>query len=108
MPALLTPSSTMMCPHGGTVTAIAGSTRAMAGGAPVLRASDTFIIAGCAFAPVVPHPCLTVQWVLTAQRVRHGGDFVLNESSVGLCLAGDQAPQGVVMVVATQPQVSGL
>ena len=108
MPALLTPSSTMMCPHGGTVTAIPGSTRAMAGGAPAVRASDTFIIAGCSFAPVAPHPCLTVQWVLTALRIRHGGDFVLSESSIGLCLAGDQAPQGVVMVVATQQQVSGL
>jgi hypothetical protein len=108
MPALLTLSSTMMCPHGGTVTAVPGSTRVLAAGAPVLRASDTFIIAGCTFAPVLPHPCVTVQWVQTALRTKHGGDFVLNEASVGLCLAGDQAPQGVAMIAATQPRVSGL
>ena len=51
MPALLTQSSTMMCPHGGTVTAIPGNTRVQAAGAPVLRTSDTFIIVGCPFAP---------------------------------------------------------
>ena len=63
MPLLLTQSSTMMCPHGGMVT---------------------------------------------AERARHSGDFVLTEASVGLCLAGDQAPQGVVMIQATQPRSSGL
>jgi hypothetical protein len=97
-----------MCPHGGTVTAIPGSTRAQAGGAPVLRASDTFIIAGCSFAPVSPHPCVSVKWVQTAQRLKYGGDFVLNQASVGLCLAADQATQGVVIIAATQPQASGL
>jgi hypothetical protein len=108
MPPLLTQSSTMTCPHGGIVTAIPGSTRASAGGATVLRASDTFVIAGCTFAPVSPHPCVTVEWVVTAQRGRHSGDFVLSEASVGFCLAGDQARQGVVMIEATQPRDSGL
>jgi hypothetical protein len=44
--------------------------------------------------------------VLSAQRVKHGGDFVLNESSVGLCLG--PAPQGTVIVSATQAKVAGL
>jgi hypothetical protein len=108
MPPLLTQSSTMMCPHGGTVTAIPGSTRAQAGGASVLRASDTFIIAGCSFVPGTPHPCVSVKWAQSAQRLKHGGDFVLNQASVGFCLAGDQAPQGMVIIAATQPQASGL
>jgi hypothetical protein len=108
MPALLTTASTMMCPHGGTVIATPGSTRASAG-APVLRGSDTFTIVGCPFPPTgTPHPCVSVNWVVTAQRVKHGGDFVLDEASVGLCVAGDQAPQGTVLILATQPQVSGL
>jgi hypothetical protein len=98
----------MMCPHGGIVTAIPSSARAQAAGAPVLRASDTFIVVGCSFAPVVPHPCVTVQWVFTGQRVQHASDFVLDEASVGLCLAGDLAPQGVALILATQPRVSGL
>ena len=107
MPALLTTASTLMCPHGGTVIASPGSTRAQAG-APILTATDSFTIAGCTFAPSSPHPCMTVQWILPAMRVKHGGNPVLNESSVGLCLAADQAPQGTVLIAATQPKASGL
>jgi hypothetical protein len=108
MPALLTAASTMMCPHGGTVTAVPGQTRAAAD-APVLRGSDTFTIAGCPFLIVlVPSPCVSVQWVATATRVQAAGDFVLNEASVGLCLAATQAPQGAVLIVQTQPKGSGL
>jgi hypothetical protein len=108
MPALLTVASTMMCPHGGTVTAVPGQTQAIAD-APLLRGSDTFIVAGCPFViALVPSPCVSVQWVLTATRVQAGGDFVLNEASVGLCLAATQAPQGAVLIAQTQPRGSGL
>jgi hypothetical protein len=107
MPALLTAASSMMCPHGGTVMATPGSTRASAG-APILRGSDTFTIVGCAFAPGgVPNPCVSVNWVVTANRVKHGAALVLNQSSVGLCIAGNQAPQGTVLINSTQAQVSG-
>jgi hypothetical protein len=106
MPALLTSASTLMCPHGGTVIATPGATRAKAD-ALVLRASDSFTIAGCPFnVASAPQPCLTVQWVVTDTRVKHGGDFVLDAASVGLCIGA--APQGTVLVVATQAQVSGL
>jgi len=108
MPALLTASSTMMCPHGGTVIAISGQSQVVAD-APVLRISDTCTVAGCAFViGVVPSPCVTVQWVQGAARVQAGGDFVLNEASVGLCLAASQAPQGAVLIAMTQPTASGL
>ena len=108
MPALLTAASTMMCPHGGTVTTTPGSTRANAG-APILRGSDTFVIAGCTFQiSGVPSPCVSVNWVSTATRVKHGGALVLNQASVGLCVAGTQAPQGTVLITGTQARVSGL
>jgi hypothetical protein len=108
MPALLTAASVMMCPHGGTVTTTPGSTRATID-APILRGSDTFVVAGCTFAPGgAASPCVSVNWVQTATRVQHGGDFVLTEASVGLCVAGTQAPQGPVVIASTQPQVSGL
>ncbi|MGO8855506.1 MAG: hypothetical protein ACLQO1_07320 [Steroidobacteraceae bacterium] len=108
MPALLTSASTLMCPHGGTVTATPGSVRAQAG-APILRGSDTFLIAGCPFMiGPAPSPCMTVQWVETASRVQHAEDFVLTEASLGLCLAATQAPQGAVLVVMTQPDAQGL
>ena len=38
MGALLTTASMMMCPHGGTVTAISSNTQATAGGSPLVRA----------------------------------------------------------------------
>ncbi len=106
MPGLITTASTLMCPHGGTVTGTPGATKATAD-AVVLRATDTFTIAGCTFSTAAgPSPCTIVQWTTPATRVKHSGDFVLNEASVGLCIG--PAPQGAVMVSATQSQVSGL
>jgi hypothetical protein len=107
MPALLTTSSILMCPHGGMVSAISSNAQSKAAGDFILRASDTFLIAGCTFNVVVPHPCVQVQWIPTPARTQAGGDFTLNESSVGLCLAADFAVQGAVLIVFTQPQVSG-
>ena len=88
---------------------ISTDTRVQAAGGYVLRSSDTFIIAGCPFLlGLVPHPCVQVQWVQSALRSRVVGDFTLNEESVGLCIAVDQAVQGVVLINFTQSQVSGL
>jgi hypothetical protein len=107
MPALLTAASTLMCPHGGSVTIVPGSTQTLAD-APIVRGSDTFIIAGCALsAATPPSPCVTIQWVSAATRVTCGGDLALNEASVGLCMSAAQAPQGSAIVAATQSQVSG-
>jgi len=111
MPALLTQSTAMTCPHGGTVTAAPTGTTVLVGGADVvLRVSDSFVIAGCPFTlPTgAPHPCVTVQWQVTAMKVKNGGDLALNESSVGLCLAPDQVPQGTVIVSSAQPTVAGI
>jgi hypothetical protein len=108
MPALLNASSVMMCPHGGQVQAITGNARAKVGGDFALRASDSFLIAGCPFAlGPVPHPCVQVQWVEPAARSQVGGDFTLTEASVGLCTAADQAVQGTVLIVLAQPRVAG-
>lgn len=109
MPALLTVSSVMMCPHGGSVQASTTNTRATAGGDPLVRQSDIFVIAGCPFViGIVPSPCVQVQWIQSALRGQVESDFLLNEESVGLCLAATGAPQGAVLVASTQPQVSGI
>ncbi len=108
MPGLLNTSSIMMCPHGGTVSAITSNTKVNVGGGPAVLSTDTFTIAGCAFViGVVPHPCMQVQWVQPDVRSQVGGAFTLSESSVGLCVAADMAPQGTVLISFTQPQVSG-
>jgi hypothetical protein len=109
VPGLITTAATMMCPHGGTVQGTPSSTNTQAGGAPVLSASDTFVIAGCPFVlALVPHPCVSVQWVQPAARSTTSSNPTLTMASVGLCVAGDQAVQGTVLIASTQQTVSGL
>jgi hypothetical protein len=107
MPNLLTTATVMMCPHGGTVTATSANTRAKAVGAFILRPSDTFIVVGCVLNVAgAPHPCVQVQWA-GASRSKAADDTTLNETSTGLCVAGDQAVQGTVLIMTTQPKVAG-
>jgi hypothetical protein len=108
MAGLLNTSSVMMCPHGGMVSAISTNTRAQAAGGPILRASDTFTIAGCVLNVAgALHPCVQVRWVQPDARSRVLSDFTLSAQSVGLCVAADQAVQGTVIITFTQPRVSG-
>lgn len=70
--------------------------------------SDTFPIAGCAFAPGgTPQPCVKAQWIVPATRVKVNGEPVILFDSVGLCLNPEQAPQGPPTVVSTQTRVKG-
>lgn len=110
MAQFLTTASILQCPHGGMVTAITTNTTTQVAGSFVVRSSDTFMIAGCAFTipPATPSPCMTVQWVTSALTNTVMSDSVLTEDSVGLCLAADQAPQGPVIISSTQPLVSGV
>ena len=104
----LTPSSQLICPHGGMVTAISQNTQVRAGGDFVLRASDQFMVAGCPFmAGTVYHPCTQIQWQQPSSQTKATQDFTVTDASIGLCVAADQAPQGLPQVVATQPQSGG-
>ncbi|MEH1778484.1 MAG: hypothetical protein V7L26_04930 [Nostoc sp.] len=107
MAGLLTTSSIMMCPHGGMVQAITTNTKVKTTDGYILRSSDTFTIVGCTFTPTIPHPCVQVQWVQPALKSQVMSDFTLTEESVGLCVAGDLAVQGSVLINYTQSQVSG-
>lgn len=107
MGGLLTTDSVLMCPHGGTVTVTTSNDRVLVNGAPALLATDDFAIPDCPFPPTgTPHPCVTVLWQTTDQRSSIMGDETLSDSSVGICLAGDSAPQGTVQI-STQQTVSG-
>lgn len=111
MSALLTTASSLQCPHGGTVT-IASTNAKVGATASLALSTDTFTIAGCPFQiPVgtgtVPHPCVKVQWVATNMQVKVDGTPTLSQSSQGLCLAADQAPQGPVSIVNTQAKATG-
>ena len=106
---LLNTSSTLMCPHGGSVSITSSNSVAKADGAFIARGSDTFTISGCAFTlGTTPHPCVRVQWTLTAMMHKAAGDLCLTMDSIGLCLAADSAPQGPVQINNTQAKVKGL
>jgi hypothetical protein len=108
MANLLTTTSVLMCPHGGTVTVTTQNSQVMTAGSPLVRASDTYVITGCSLASLpTPSPCVQIKWVQPDGKSQVGDDFTLSESSVGLCLSGTMAPQGTVLINFTQADGSG-
>jgi hypothetical protein len=106
--SLLNMSSTLMCPHGGTVTIVSANNRVKVGGDFAVTSNDQFTIAGCTLnVSGALHPCVMVQWVEPGKHSTVIQNPTLNEASTGLCVAGDQAVQGTVQIVATQQQVTG-
>lgn len=102
----LTTAATLLCPHGGTVQMVSTNSRTLAG-APIVRSTDTFIVAGCVFnISGAPSPCVTVQWMVADTRVTVSGGATLSTGSVGLCKSAAGAPQGPVSIVATQTRAS--
>jgi len=104
MPApVLTMAATIMCPHGGTATAVPQNQSILIMGAPVLVMTDVFIIAGCAFVIAgVPAPCLTIQWSMPAVSMVVHGTPVLLATSIGLCMGGSGGLPAVVIPGQTQ------
>src|SRR5689334_17955850 len=102
MAALLTTSTSLTCMHGGTVIVVTSNTRALAGGEPVLLASDQFTIGDCP----LNSPCTEVRWTPDAESSVLG-DATLNEDSVGECLNASQATQGLVVIAGAQQRVRG-
>jgi hypothetical protein len=97
-----------MCPHAGQVTAVSSNTRVLVSSQPVATASDTYTIAGCVFnISSAPHPCVTVRWLAPAARVKVNGQPAILQTSPGMTIAGDQAPQGSPLIVTGQVRVRG-
>jgi hypothetical protein len=96
------------CPHGGPVTIAPGSPRVRVSGMPVATLADQATVAACAFnVSGSPHPCVRVQWLVPAVRVKSNAVPVILQTSVGLSQAADQAPQGPPVISSTQPRVLG-
>ncbi len=109
MAAFLNLASVLMCPHGGTVQAVSSNSRVSAAGSMLVRSSDTFVVAGCPFVIGVIASSVHSSAMDRAGRTQRGGrQSTLTESSVGLCVAADQAVQGAVLIVATQPRATGI
>jgi hypothetical protein len=101
--------ATIQCPHGGQASISGTNQRVKAGGSPVALVADVTTIAGCPFQVPVPkpQPCIKVQWLVAAMRVKVMGQAVLLKDSSGLCQSAEQIPQGPPSVQATQIRVKG-
>jgi hypothetical protein len=106
---LLHVGASAICPHGGQITIIPSSPRVLVSGQPVATFADTTLVAGCAFTLPggKPQPCIKVQWLVPAVRVRVGGQQALLQTSSGLCQSAEQIPQGPPNVIAGQVRVKG-
>ncbi len=110
---LVTTASTIICTHGASVSIVSSNTRVKAEGSPVALMNDTYTVSGCPFqipvgAGTKPQPCVKLQWVAPAVRVKVNGTPVILQTSSGLCLSAEQIPQGPPTVVQTQIRAKGV
>ena len=99
---VLTSGSTVLCPHAGSVMLSSIEPRVKAMGQPVATLKQPDTVSACTFqVSGAPAPCVTVNWVTTATRVRAGGVPLILQNSMGLTV-----PNGTpVSVVNTQMRV---
>lgn len=104
---ICTTTSTIQCPHGGRAILLTTNTLMQIQGAFALLETDVHPVVGCPFTPgSVYHPCVTIRWSTGATQTNVAGVPVLLQTSVGVCYAADQAPQGTALI--TQVQTSAL
>lgn len=109
---VLTTASTVLCPHGGTVSLSTSNAVAKADGAPMLLLTDQHTVSGCPFQvpagpSTKPQPCVTVRWTVGATATKVNGTAVLLQTSVGLCYSAEQIPQGPPVVANVQQLARG-
>ena len=109
MPALLDATSMISCTHGARCTHTPSQQRVTLNGIPALTVNDLNTVAACSFTLPngTPSPCVTVQWIVPATRVTLTAQPALLQSSVGLCKAATQAPQGTPIVSSVQTRAQG-
>jgi hypothetical protein len=103
----LSVTSSLQCPHGGSVQIISANVRVKVDSACAALATDQFVVSGCPFQIPIgtgtkPSPCVTVKWLVTDLRVKVNSTPTLSRSSVGICQSAEQIPQGPVSIVNTQ------
>jgi uncharacterized Zn-binding protein involved in type VI secretion len=94
------------CSHLGQVSTVPGNPRVKVSGMPVATASDQALVAGCIFTVgSKAQPCVKVQWLMPAARVKVMGVPVA--PGPGVCQSAEQIPQGPPAVISVQPRVVG-
>lgn len=110
MTYVLTTASVVQCAHGLPAQHPPSQVRVKVMGTPVLTTADIGTVSGCPFTipPTKPSPCVTVQWLVGATRVRCMGVPVLLQTSQGVCKSPEQAPQGPPNAQAAQLRAKGM
>ncbi len=108
---VLTISSTVLCPHGGSAMLTTANAKMVVDGAPALLESDVHSVAGCPFQIPVgtgtkPSPCIKIEWAGGAAQLQVNGVGVLLQSSIGKCSSPEGAVQGIAIIVNTQVKIS--
>jgi hypothetical protein len=105
---VLTIASSIQCIHGGQAILLTSNARLFAGGAPALLESDVLVVVGCPF--TLPNgkysPCVKIEWSAGASQLKVGGVKVLVDASIGRCVSGEGAPQGIAIVNSNQVRAS--
>lgn len=105
---LLDISTQVQCVHAGQGTTAPGNPRVKVLGQPVATMAEQTVVAGCTFTlpGPKPSPCVLVEWLQPATRIKAGGQPVLLQNGTALCKSAEQAPQGSPTVVG-QTRVRG-
>lgn len=106
---ILTTTSTVLCPHGGSVSLSTANTTAQIDGGYALLLTDVHPVSGCPFTTPggTPQPCVTVQWTSGATQTKVNQTPVLLQTSSGLCIAAIGVPQGAPIVTQVQSKAKG-
>ena len=95
--------------HAAPMQIQSSNVRVKAMGQPLATAGDQFMIAGCPNNPTPANPsaspCVQVSWLLTALRVKIGGQFAVLDSGASLC---NGVPPTPAQVQLAQMRVKGM
>jgi hypothetical protein len=99
----------IQCIHGGVAVVTPSNVRVKVSGSFALLSTDIMTIIGCQNPSLTGGlPCVTIQWLNEAKRVKIQGTPVLLETSIGLCNNSAGAPQGIAIISGVQQRVKGI
>jgi hypothetical protein len=102
---LLTLGALILCDHGGAAEPLVSDSRVSVNGQPVIALASPFLVSGCPNPPppVNTGPCVSGQYITSAERVTVSGLPVLLGTGVAFCV-----PTGTGLIVTVnQLRVTG-
>ena len=98
---VITQQTTVMCGHGGSATPAPSQVRVKISGALAAVATDVYSVAGCALTGSPTPPCVVLQWLMPALRVKASGTPLLLNSSLPMATGPGVVIPGQMRVLAT-------